>query len=296
MKKRAVTFDEESCQSESDGEGIGEVSFSSGSDIIDNASQQHEDEKADVMEKLDVSECDEEEFDEDDEEKSGEDTTGEEDQTEDKINPGRSNQPRGVRFEPLEVDAAPSAAPSASKSRSKSQSSIMSSTASSTSTTATNALKSEESSSAPVPTRLLSLVREASDKFTKKLPPFAKYGSKSQDLSPTSLRRLRSRSSSVDLTAIASSNDEFNYFTVYEDTDDCLVLTHVNSQRNLMENLFTPQEKKKRERSKKKQLVRRQSTQVSTQTRVEEDFKDLDIYVMHSKTADDVLFDSDHHL
>ena len=105
------------------------------------------------------------------------------------------------------------------------------------------------------------------------LQPFSNLmGGKS---SPFPLERRRSSSG---LDKIASSSDDFNYFTVFEDADRRIVLTHVNSQRHLMENLFDSQQKKK--------SFKRQSTR-NLQVDIDDDFKDLDVYVLRPKNGDD---------
>jgi hypothetical protein len=105
------------------------------------------------------------------------------------------------------------------------------------------------------------------------LQPFSNLiGGKS---SPFPLQRRRSSSG---LDKIASSSDDFNYFTVFEDADRRIVLTHVNSQRHLMENLFDSQQKKK--------SFKRQSTR-NLQVDIDDDFKDLDVYVLRPKNGDD---------
>jgi hypothetical protein len=125
------------------------------------------------------------------------------------------------------------------------------------------------------PTKLLKKARDVALDFKNSVfDPFSKFlGNKSPE---PGVRRKRS---SLNVDSISSSNSgDFNYFTVFEDNDDCMVLTHVNSQRHLMENLFAAQEKKK------KRVMRRQSTN-NIQLDLDDEFTDLDIYVMRPNSV-----------
>ena len=141
-----------------------------------------------------------------------------------------------------------------------------------------------DSQTPPKPSKLLSLVRNVSTDFRKTLfQPLSKryVGGESAASRPGSVRRI---ASAVDLNEIANSTDDFNYFTVYEDKDERMHLTHVNSKRQIMENLFSGQEKKKQ--------LRRQSTK-SVQLELEEEFTDIDVYVMHPETVDPSFLQDD---
>jgi hypothetical protein len=156
--------------------------------------------------------------------------------------PGKFYRPRVTKCDPLEVDYSdPSSPPPKSES---------------------------------TPTKLLSAMRNASFSFNLRSNVSRYWGGGD---APTGV--VRKRHCSVNLDELADSKDDFNYFTVYEDKDDCMVLTHVNSQRAIMDNLFAGEKKKK------KNIVRRQSTVNVPPIELEEEFEDLDVYVMKTEDA-----------